>query len=55
VKAAPPFLLLFNPGANADNPLASDIVQDFTMVTHAIVIESDDPLTGKIRALSAVG
>ena len=55
VNAAPSFFLLFNPGVNADNPLASDIVQDFTMVTHAIVIESDDLLTGKIRALSTVG
>jgi len=53
--AAPSFLLLFNPGVNADKPLASNIVQDFTMVTHAIVIEIDDPLTGKIRALSTVG
>jgi len=55
VRAAPSFLLLFSPGVNADHPLASDIVQDFTMVRHAIVIEIGDLLTGKIGALSAVG
>lgn len=55
VRAAPSFLLLFKPGVNADHLLALDIVQDFTVVRHAIVIESDDLLTGKIGTLSAVG
>jgi len=55
VGAAPPLLLLFNPGFNTDLLLASDIVQDLTMVAEAIVIKIDDLLTGKISALRAVG
>ena len=55
VRAVPSFLLFFKPGVNADHLLVSDIVQDFTMVRHAIVIESDDLLTGQIEALNAVG
>jgi len=52
--AAPPLLLFFNPGINTDLLLASDIVQDLTVVAEAIVIKIDDLLTGKIGALRAV-
>jgi len=47
--------LLLEPGVNADFLLPSDILQDFAVVTHAVVVEIDDPLTGKIGTLSAVG
>jgi hypothetical protein len=52
---APPLILLLSPGINADITLASDIIQDLTVVAEVIIIEIDDLLTGKIRALRAVG
>jgi len=52
---APYFLLFLEPSVNADFLLPLYIVQDFAVVTHAVVVEIDDPLTGKIGALSAVG
>ena len=55
VGAAPPLLLLLNPGIKTDLPLAPDVVQNLTVVPEAIVIKIDDLLTGKIIALRAVG
>jgi len=52
---ASPFLfLLCNPTFYAGLLLTSDIFQDLTMVGTTIIIEVDNPLTGKIRALGAV-
>jgi hypothetical protein len=53
--AAPPLILLLNPGINADITLAPDIIHDLTMVAETVIIEIDDLLTGKISALRAVG
>jgi len=53
--AAPPLLLLLDPGIKTNLPLATDVVQDLTVVSEAIVIKIDDLLTGKIIALRAVG
>jgi hypothetical protein len=52
--AAPSFLLFLNPGVNANVTLMSNVVQDFTMMAHSIVIKVDDLFTRKNRALSAV-
>jgi hypothetical protein len=49
--AVPPLILLLNPGINADITLASDIIQDLTMVTEVIIIEVDHLLTVEISAL----
>ena len=53
--ATPSLLLLRNPSVNADFPLPLDVVQDFAMVTYAVIVKIDDRLTGEIRALSTVG
>jgi hypothetical protein len=48
----PSFILLLEPGIDADIPLPSNIVNDLAMVTYAIIIEIDYQLARNIGALS---
>jgi hypothetical protein len=54
VGASPSLLLLGNPSFYANLFLTSDILQDFSMVGVTIIIEVDNLLTEKLRALGAV-
>jgi hypothetical protein len=52
--AAPPLLLLCNPGVNADIPLPPDIGQHLTVMGKAIIIEIDELLAGRVSTLITV-